>query len=271
MSFIEYKKTEKIQCVYQIYNKITKKSYIGSTMNLHDRLHRHYYALTHGTHHSQKLQRSFNKYNINVFEVNILEQYTNIDKEILANNELSYIKKLDTYNKGYNMIENCKLYSKFKLSTSAIENRRKKSFKPVIALTLNGIFVKEYSSVSEAAIDLNDQTTNISQACKSSTHSVKGFIFVYKMNYNPKYIYKFEKKQMTADHISKIIEKARHQKKCRIVNKIIDNVIIKTFSSRHRCALEENLSEGVLRRALYKNAPINNVFYEYVDKTNIKR
>lgn len=271
MSFIEYKKTEKISCVYQIYNKITKKSYIGSTVNLQDRLRRHYYALTHNLHHSQKLQRSFNKYNINTFEINILEQYTNIDKEDLANNELYYIKKLDTYNKGYNMIENCKLYSKFKLSASAIENRRKKSFKPVIALTLDGMFVKEYSSVSEAANDLNDQTTNISQACKSNTHSVKGFIFVYKINYNPKNVYKFEKKQMTADHISKIIEKAQHQKKCRIVNKVINNIVIKTFSSRRRCALEENLSEGMLRQALYKGLSINNVFYEYVDKTNIKR
>lgn len=271
MSFIEYKKTEKISCVYQIYNNVTKRSYIGSTINLQDRLRRHYYALTHNMHHSQKLQRSFNKYNINTFEINILEQYTNIDKELLASNELAYIKKLDTYNKGYNMVENCKLYSKFKLSKAAIENKRKKSLKPVIALTLNGDFVKEYQSVSEAAIDLNDQTTNISQACKNNTHSVKGFIFVYKKEYNPKNTYKFKKKEMTADHISKIIEKAKHQKKCRLINKIINGFVVKTFSSRRRCAIEENLNEYALRNALHKHKLVNEVFYEYVDKTNIKR
>jgi len=59
--------------IYCIKNKITTRVYIGSTVNLYTRLIQHRAALLKGIHGNKYLQNSFNKHNIENFEINILE------------------------------------------------------------------------------------------------------------------------------------------------------------------------------------------------------
>jgi len=92
--------------VYGIKNKITNKYYIGSCTNkrgICDRFRRHIYHLKSNTHHSQKLQRSFEKYgrDFNKWDFFIFEE---INKENYKSKEQYYIDKFDSYNNGYNSI-----------------------------------------------------------------------------------------------------------------------------------------------------------------------
>ena len=57
--------------VYKITNLINNKFYVGSSINLKQRKHAHFYSLKLGKHKSPYLQNAFNKYGIEnfVFEV----------------------------------------------------------------------------------------------------------------------------------------------------------------------------------------------------------
>ena len=55
MKLYEWKYCEKIPVIYGILNTATGKWYIGSCGSMRDRMHRHYYCLTHNCHHSNKL------------------------------------------------------------------------------------------------------------------------------------------------------------------------------------------------------------------------
>ena len=73
MKLSAWRKCEQIPVIYGIYNLATDKWYVGSCHNLKDRLHRHYYYLSHNNHHSTKLQRAWNKYGEDVFGAIILK------------------------------------------------------------------------------------------------------------------------------------------------------------------------------------------------------
>jgi len=90
--------------VYGIKNKITNKYYVGSCTSkrgIGDRFRRHIYYLKLNTHHSQKLQRSFNKYDqdFNNWEFMLFEE---INKENYIVREQYYFDKFDAYYNGYN-------------------------------------------------------------------------------------------------------------------------------------------------------------------------
>jgi len=54
--------------IYCLFNVVTGKGYIGSATNLVNRKSKHFQSLRKGKHHSQKLQRSFNRYGETAFE-----------------------------------------------------------------------------------------------------------------------------------------------------------------------------------------------------------
>lgn len=69
------RETKNKSAVYIILNKINKKYYIGGTINLYDRLKAHIRDLINNKHNNTYLQNSFNKYGIENFEFDILEEY----------------------------------------------------------------------------------------------------------------------------------------------------------------------------------------------------
>ena len=66
------------------------------------------------------------------------------------------------------------------------ENTRKACIeakkKAVLQYTKDGIFVKEFSSIVEAALEVGAYDGNISSVCKGKKGSCKGFIWKYKQN-----------------------------------------------------------------------------------------
>lgn len=65
--------------IYQIVNKVNQKKYIGSSIRLQGRKKRHFSELNCNIHHSQALQRAYNKYGKDNFDFFILE-YCEADK-----------------------------------------------------------------------------------------------------------------------------------------------------------------------------------------------
>ena len=88
--------------VYQIKNKIDGKSYIGSSINVKNRLYKHLWMLKNDKHDNTYLQNAYNKYGNESFEFQILEL---CDESNLILTENKYIELYETlYSKnGYNL------------------------------------------------------------------------------------------------------------------------------------------------------------------------
>lgn len=93
---------EKFWVVYQIYCIVSGKSYVGSTYDEFERWNSHLGLLRRNKHHSIKLQRAYNKYGEESFDFKICD--LGIDTaDIAVKEEAEWIKKLDSFNNGYNM------------------------------------------------------------------------------------------------------------------------------------------------------------------------
>jgi group I intron endonuclease len=79
---------QKISGIYKIINKINGKYYVGSSKNIHKRWLYHKEDLKNNKHHSQHLQRSWNKYGFINFDFVIVEE---ILKENLQITEQKYL------------------------------------------------------------------------------------------------------------------------------------------------------------------------------------
>ena len=77
--------------IYQIVNKVNQKKYIGSSIRLQGRKKRHFSELNCNIHHSQALQRAYNKYGKESFDFFILE-YCEVEK--LLEREQYYLDNL---------------------------------------------------------------------------------------------------------------------------------------------------------------------------------
>ena len=90
--------------VYAIINRQNQKMYVGSSVNIQSRILGHVSALRLGNHYNVYLQRAWNKYSEDGFEVKILELVDNSDDLYLR--EGFWISEKETYHrdKGYNLI-----------------------------------------------------------------------------------------------------------------------------------------------------------------------
>lgn len=87
--------------IYFIANKVNGKQYIGQTEDFKTRQKQHLEALRKGIHHSNKLQRAYDKYGEDAFEFRY--EIVKIDyEEQLFMLEQKTIADYDTYYNGYN-------------------------------------------------------------------------------------------------------------------------------------------------------------------------
>lgn len=85
--------------IYKITNLLNEKCYIGSSLNITERWYQHKTKLLHKKHHSIKLQRAINKYGMDNFKYDIIEE---CNQESLIIREQYYIDFFDSYKNGYN-------------------------------------------------------------------------------------------------------------------------------------------------------------------------
>lgn len=221
------KQQEKSIGVYQIKNNINGKIYIGSTISgFKKRIREHLYELSKGTHHSNHLQKAFNKYKSESFEISILEICT---RENIVEREQHYIDLYKPYERknGYNILQrayNSEGYRHTEETITLISEMSKRKgahpnsiqamrqanlgskkdeahllrmkqihSKPVIQLDLKGNFISRWNSITEAkkALNIDYKDSNISKCCNGKCKSYKGFMWIREVDYNSCQEYKY--------------------------------------------------------------------------------
>ena len=61
-----------------------------------------------------------------------------------------------------------------------VQRIAKKNNKPILQFDLEGNFIKEYESITQASKELNNSLNNISQCCSGRNRTSKGYIFRFK-------------------------------------------------------------------------------------------
>ena len=87
--------------IYIITNKINDKIYVGKTeRTIEERWKQHQYAMSSPNKKHYKLYAAMNKYGLENFSICLLEECSN---QLLNERETYWIKRMDSYNNGYNM------------------------------------------------------------------------------------------------------------------------------------------------------------------------
>lgn len=190
------KRREQVSGVYKIQSTIKpSRIYIGSSFDILKRWKNHLWLLEQNRHHSVKLQNHVNKYGVTDLTFNILElsfSYAAVDREQY------YINLLDPYfncSKFATLIGNQdkSITTRVKIGNS---NRGKKRSEeqnkrmsellssPILQYSLDGIFIKEYSSTSLIEKEFGVGASHILECCKEQRRSAYGFTWRNKTSNN---------------------------------------------------------------------------------------
>ena len=101
---MEYDIINNCSGVYKIVNSLNDKHYIGSAININTRWKNHLKDLKNNKHHSNHLQRSWNKYGEGSFKFEVIEYIE--DKTKLIEREQHWIDFYQSYKReyGYNLL-----------------------------------------------------------------------------------------------------------------------------------------------------------------------
>lgn len=183
--------------IYLIVNTISGKRYVGSAINIKNRIAEHKKTLRGNRHGNKRMQNSWNKHGEHNFKFNIL---ATCPKEYLIKMEQWFI---DTINPEYNIcrVAGSRLGTKMpkdvvdrmsknrlgkKLSSESIRKRTKTVSKTIYQYTLDGFFLNEFLNAREASkatganpSGINYNATGFVSKNGKKTTSVNGFQFKY--------------------------------------------------------------------------------------------
>lgn len=218
---ISHKKLRYKIGVYKITNIKNNKVYIGSSCNsLYKRLSSHRELLRKDKHTNKHLQRAWNKYGEDKFTFDVIEICK--DKEETLKQEEFYINYLQTFisSRGYNIYRfaysnignkwseearlNRKGYrkgipksdeTKLKMSIAAKgrivkestkEKLRNLNITPIVMLTLNGKYIREFRNCKEASLYFNlVPSSYVCSVIHGKRKTCKGYRLMLKSKYNP--------------------------------------------------------------------------------------
>lgn len=251
MKLNETKTFLRIPVIYGIQNIESGKWYIGSCYDMKDRFQRHRYYLRHNMHHSAKLQRSYNKHGEEAFNVQILKFLSEEELKDRFTIEEEYIKKYDSMENGYNVIDKCPIVEKFTLSEEAKKNLAKyveTVKKSVIAINrFTGAIEGTFSSVTDAASVYHTSSSNISRACKGHFNYIKDRVFVYTKDFDETKDYRVQHHMLGVPKSEEWKRKAKASNKRKVlINKVdLDGTVICSYSSiteateqNHFCSID---------------------------------
>ena len=109
-SSISVKNLKGVSGVYLIHSKVTNDYYIGSSINISQRIYQHLYSLNNNKHFSYKMQNDYDLYGVNNFQFFLLNEVSSVRKDnlrtLLEKEEQHYIDLLKpTYNHFMNVKE----------------------------------------------------------------------------------------------------------------------------------------------------------------------
>ena len=171
-------------CIYQIRNLINNKVYIGQTVDETRRRCNHFFLLRKGIHHSQKLQRAYNKYGESNFVFEVLEE---CEKSQLNDKEKWWIANKDSYNSGYNCNEGGQFRTDMHGENNSMYGRTGKNsprfIDYIIQLDLKGNLLGRYESLKTAAEAVNGDQSTIRKCLIHQRKKHKDCIWLYEKEY----------------------------------------------------------------------------------------
>lgn len=182
-----WSKFKNISGVYSIKCKITNKQYIGSTTNLQVRIGKHFSNLHIGNHPNKALQKDYNTYGFNDFEITcvkecskdeLLKYEREIQIEIGINN--LYNEKISGY---YISDELYRVYSNSDKSSHKTKEYREKMSKlksnKIAQYDLDRNLIKVWDSALEICNTLGYTRSVILSGCNGNKKHPYGFYWRY--------------------------------------------------------------------------------------------
>lgn len=164
--------------IYKITNIITNDFYIGSSCQIKKRKYVHFYQLVKNIHNNTYLQNTFNKYGVDNFKFEVIEECS---KDILLIKEQYYINALNPVYNNLKVAGNSLGYTHSIDSIVKLQKQDKTyCSKKVYQYDKNNIFVKEWNSCSEYGNFYNISRAAVIKAIKKN-HKCRGYI----ISYNP--------------------------------------------------------------------------------------
>ena len=180
--------------VYKFINIKNNKVYIGSSENIRRRMFKHLNLLNSNKHHSRHFQNSWNKHGKDSFTFEVIE-YCDIDDLLIREQYYldTVIKAQDYINNENNLFlklsYNINPCASNRLGTTQSEESIQKSKEnnpnriEVVKIKFNGELLKEYFSISDAALDNNCSKTQISKCCKGTQQYCGDSFYCIKEHY----------------------------------------------------------------------------------------
>ena len=170
--FADVNKLPEESGIYMILNILNNHKYVGSTNNFKRRLTRHRGELRKDKHHSIYLQRAYNKYGEDKFIIYILERCQPI-KDTLIYLEQKYLDLNPEYN--IEKIADRRFTKQIKIKTNKVKH-------PVQQYSLDGNFIREFDSITQAAKQCGNKNKHpqISLCCQGKLIQACGYLWKYK-------------------------------------------------------------------------------------------
>lgn len=168
--------------IYMLINLVNGKRYIGSSINVAQRLWEHRSTLRHNKHSNAHLQKAWNKYGEGAFEYQILEKCQEDDR---FEREQFYVNTLNPeYNICKDVVQNPPVSEETRKKHS--ETRKKlmaegkipiTNNKPVYVYYKDGSFVGYWESVRQAAKALNIHYSGAYRVIQGVDFQTSGYRF----------------------------------------------------------------------------------------------
>jgi len=168
--------------IYCIHNTINNKKYIGSSINIYQRLLAHRSYLRKNIHANSHLQNAFNKYSESNFKCFVLEYCEEI---VLIEKEQYYINLFNSeYNITKEIIRNIRnINSCLKQSITRKELFKNKllkihNAKKIKVYHKNGKYINSFNSIRETCKELNIDKDSITRILNGKYKQCKNYIFL---------------------------------------------------------------------------------------------
>ena len=248
---------ENICGIYCIESLINKKKYIGQSVDIESRFHKHRNYLCNKTHHNEHLQHAWDLYGEDNFEFTIIEECA---EDILDERETYYISKFKTQDRNFGYNKTSGGQRNQILSKECVDKiSNSKTVRSVMRFDLDGTFICEYRNCRIAADDVGGNSENIRMCCnkKAEHKTAYGSIWMYKDDYENNGI-------NVSDYVFVQFTKP-------VIQYDLDMNYIAEYESARDAANETGIGYKMISRVCnYKRTHTHGFIFRFKDVSNIK-
>lgn len=254
------------------YTSPSGKHYIGQTTD--EKKRRRDFLDVNISYAGDKINKARQKYGPENFEYEVLLTITADTLENLCDlldfSEQYYIEKYNSCNAGYNLLEGGTSFRNWKKTQEQVEKQRislinyyktheNPNSKKVLQYNLDGSFIKEWSSASEAESTLGYSSGNISNVCRGVGKSAMGYMWKYKEEDN------------IPDFIEACTTKGTPRKHTGLLQLDRDGNLIKEWRSNKEAALALNIKSpsAISEVCRGKRKTAGGFVWRYKDQVNL--